>query len=113
MRAVSTSLMAALVVVALFWGNCFSCPQLLLALQTHQPSHECCHGKKQAPVSCQTQQLHQFLKADAGHAPAVPMVAELAASLAPVSLPHGRTSVSVPAQHAPPGLISLYSTLRI
>ncbi|MBZ5725006.1 MAG: hypothetical protein LAP87_08420 [Acidobacteriia bacterium] len=113
MRAVSTSLMAALVVVALFWGNCFSCPQLLLAMQSHQPAHGCCHGKKQAPVTCQTQQFHQFLKADAGHAPAVPLVAELLASPSPVPLPHDRTSASVPAPHAPPGLSSLYSTLRI
>src|SRR5262249_23613020 len=34
MRTLSSSIMAALVVVALFWGNCFSCPQALLAQKT-------------------------------------------------------------------------------
>ena len=31
MRALANSLLAVLVLVALFWGNCFSCPQLLIA----------------------------------------------------------------------------------
>ena len=60
-RAVSNSLLAALVVAALFWGNCLSCPQLLLS--PHNP-HSCCH--RSAPVArvCTTQVLKHFVKAD-------------------------------------------------
>ena len=60
MRAFSNSLMAALVVMALFWGNCFSCPQILLAAQ----KHGCCpHGKSESK-ECKTQGLRNFVKAD-------------------------------------------------
>jgi len=38
MRRVSSSLMTALIVAALFWGNCLSCPQMLLAAAT--PLHQ-------------------------------------------------------------------------
>src|ERR1022692_2996879 len=51
MRPVFNSLMAALVVVALFWGNCFSCPQILLAAQ----KHSCCPHGKADPNDCKTQ----------------------------------------------------------
>jgi hypothetical protein len=60
MRAVFNSLMAALVVTALFWGNCFSCPQVLLAAQKH---HCCPHGKAD-PGDCRTQGLRNFVKAE-------------------------------------------------
>jgi hypothetical protein len=52
--------MAALVVIALFWGNCFSCPQILLAAQKH---HCCPHGKSD-PTECKTQGLRNFVKAE-------------------------------------------------
>jgi hypothetical protein len=73
MRVFCNSLMAVLVVAALFWGNCFSCPQILLAAQ----KHGCCpHGKadsKADPKECKTQGLRSFVKADpaATDAPAV------------------------------------------
>src|SRR5262245_12808796 len=60
MRAAFNSLMAVLVVTALFWGNCFSCPQILLAAQKH---HCCPHGKAD-PTECKTQGLRNFVKAD-------------------------------------------------
>ena len=60
MRGVFNSLMAALVVAALFWGNCFSCPQLLRAAQNH---HCCPHGKSD-PTECKTQGLRSFVKAE-------------------------------------------------
>jgi hypothetical protein len=60
MRAVFNSLMAVLVVAALFWGNCFSCPQILLAAQKH---HCCPHGKAD-PNECKTQGLRNFVKAE-------------------------------------------------
>ena len=52
--------MAVLVVVALFWGNCFSCPQILLAAQ----KHNCCPHGKADQKECKTQGLRNFVKAD-------------------------------------------------
>ena len=60
MRAFLNSLMAALVVMALFWGNCFSCPQILLAAQ----KHGCCPHGKSEQKECKTQGLRNFVKAD-------------------------------------------------
>ncbi len=60
MRAAFNSLMVALVVTALFWGNCFSCPQILLAAQKH---HCCPHGKT-GSSECKTQGLRNFVKAE-------------------------------------------------
>ena len=92
MRAFYTSVMALLVVAALFWGNCYSCPQVLLAAA----SHGCCHRSKVPKTDCQTQGLRNFVKAEkaapvsgmpvvvAGIAP--PVQAE-AANLASVPLP--------------------------
>jgi hypothetical protein len=60
MRALCNSLMAVLVVVALFWGNCFSCPQILLAAQRHH----CCPHSKSGANDCQTQGLRNFVKAE-------------------------------------------------
>jgi hypothetical protein len=58
--------MAALIIAALFWGNCFSCPQILLAAQ----KHGCCPHKKSTKTECQTQGLKNFVKAKES-APAV------------------------------------------
>src|ERR1051326_1837589 len=75
MRTIASSIMATLVITALFWGNCFSCPQLLLGLRAHQPSHGCCHKTKQASSNCDTRALQHFVKSDPGsHAPAVAVV---------------------------------------
>ena len=76
MRVISSSVRAALIILALFWGNCLTCPQALMA-QTHR----CCHKNKQSSPSCQTQVLRQFVKADpAPHAAPVPLAAELGSS---------------------------------
>src|SRR5215469_16528065 len=63
MRALSKSFAAVIIVAALFWGNCFSCPQLLLTLTAKAP-HGCC--KRSAPVArtCTTSVLKHFVKAD-------------------------------------------------
>jgi hypothetical protein len=105
--------MAALVVVALFWGNCFSCPQMWLAATAHQAPHSCCHHKQTAKVECQSQALRHFVKAEpAGQAPALAVAvntapADVAAVVAPVP------EVPLPADHAPPDLLSLHSSFRI
>ena len=64
--------MALLVVAALFWGNCYSCPQMLLA-----GNHSCCHhGKSSKTSECTTQGLRSFVKAEKDSAvPALPVAA--------------------------------------
>jgi hypothetical protein len=67
MRAVFSAAMAVLVVLALLAGNCYSCPQMLLALGTHQTSHGCCpHDKQPKTLECRTQSLRHFVKAETG-----------------------------------------------
>jgi hypothetical protein len=98
-------------VAALFWGNCFSCPQLLLSLAQKSP-HGCC--KRQAPVTrtCTTSVLKQFVKADPAPvtAPlAVPV--EVQALMTPPAA--YRAAVVVQGIHSPPDLLELTSSLRI
>lgn len=115
MRAVSSSVMAALVVIALFWGNCFSCPQMLLAKMAMNPSHDCCKkGQKPAAKSCTSQGLQHFVKADSHDAPPP------AAQHAPVETVNftpacRQIEPSGPAEatHAPPDLLALHSSFRI
>jgi len=106
MRAFFNSLMAALVVVALFWGNCFSCPQVLLAAQ----KHSCCpHGKSKAdPNECKTQGLRNFVKADPGvqAAPALPAATIQVAPPAQLLLPVSVVDLISP-QFTPPDLLPL------
>src|ERR1051326_7160694 len=102
MRALSNSIMAALVVAALFWGNCFSCPQVLLSLTSKQPAHGCCHRTKQPSKNCGTQVLRNFVKAD----PVVPAVAlpVRAEAILPLTVVEWREAPSpTPLEHAPPG----------
>ena len=108
MRTVSTSLMVLLVVAALFFGNCFSCPQMLLAWNLHQPQHNCCPSPQPVSASCQAQGMQHFVKADSGAQPTiVPVVAELVASPASIVLPNAPFTVPAAAEHAPPGILSL------
>src|ERR1019366_2098261 len=112
MRRVSSSLMAALIVVALLWGNCLSCPQMLLTA-AHQPAHSCCHRTKSAGTSCQSQGLQHFLKAGPElQTPAVAVVAAVAPAIA-VSLPQDALVAPVEVEHAPPDLLALHSVFRI
>lgn len=108
----SSSFMAVLVVAALFWGNCFSCPQVLLALQSHQPAHGCCHRTKPVSTDCHSQGLRHFVQADP-QPPAALAVAELVEPVSPVSLTQGAMVAPARAEHAPPDLLSLHSTFRI
>ena len=112
MRRVSSSLMAALIVAALFWGNCLSCPQMLLTA-AHQPAHSCCHRTKSTATSCQSQGLQHFLKAAPEmQTPAVAVVVAMAPAIA-VSQPQGALVAPVEVVHAPPDLLSLHSAFRI
>jgi hypothetical protein len=100
--------MVLLVVAALFFGNCFSCPQLLLGSQSHQPQHNCCPGPQPVSASCQTQGMQHFVKADSGAQPDIlPVAAELIESPVLIVLPNAPFTVPAAAEHAPPGIISL------
>jgi hypothetical protein len=103
MRFISNSVMAALVVAALFWGNCFSCPQALLAAQIHK----CCHHTKAPAAGCQLQNLQHFVKAPTGDQAAAPVVAQFAKPIAPVLLSQRDDSRPVTVQPTPPDLLTL------
>jgi len=111
MRAFSNSVLAALIVAALFWGNCFSCPQLLLSFAEKAP-HGCC--KRSAPVTrtCTTDVLKHFVKADPVVV-AVPAVAPAEeAAFVPSPIAHN-FSITLEIPHSPPDLLALTSLLRI
>ena len=111
MRTLSSSIMAALVVVALFWGNCFSCPQALLAQKTQQPAHQCCHKHKTSAPGCETQNLQQFVKADVGtQTSPVAVLGVVAPLAAPLVWSEMRPAA---APYSPPDLLSLQSILRV
>jgi len=80
MRIFSSSVMAVLIIAALFWGNCFSCPQILLAEQ-----HECCHHDKASTDSCQLQSLQNFVKAHDDSVTAPPAATGLAPAIESLS----------------------------
>jgi hypothetical protein len=104
MRPVFNSLMAALVVVALFWGNCFSCPQILLAAQ----KHSCCPHGKADPSECKTQGLRNFVKAEKSQQ-AVPAPVVTAVIAAPLTTARLSAPLVVPAppEYTPPDLLPL------
>ena len=107
MRAFSSSIMALLVVAALFWGNCYSCPQALLGATTHQ----CCHPTK-APKDCPSPTLHNYVKSDAAAAPA-PLGPVATVSVEPAP-PVSFSEVSArTAEYTPPDRLSLNSSFRI
>jgi hypothetical protein len=103
MRAAFNSLMAALVVIALFWGNCFSCPQILLAAQ----KHHCCPHDKAGPTECKTQGLRNFVKAEQAAQIAPPVVvAVVQPRMAALPL-SAIVVVPVQAIYTPPDLLPL------
>ena len=106
MKTVSTSVMAVLIVAALFFGNCYSCPEALLALT----AHHCCHRTKSPAASCETQSLQNFVKANPGTpAPALPVVAMVSEPFPQVVF----VASSVAIEYTPHDLLSLHSVFRI
>jgi hypothetical protein len=110
MKAISNSVLAALVVAALFWGNCFSCPQLLLSA-AQKSAHGCC--KRSAPVTrtCTTGALKHFVKADPVPV-AAPVVAPAEITAEPAVVPVDQPLIAE-RLHSPPNLLELTSLLRI
>jgi len=112
MQRFSHVLLAALVVAALFGGNCLSCPQVLMAIAGHPPVHNCCHHPS-TKIDCHSQQLSHFVKAPGGVTPAALAVVDLADTTRP-ALTASRAAAVVPGLRlAPPDLLSLYSHLRV
>jgi len=98
--------MAVLVGAALFFGNCYSCPQALLALT----AHHCCHRTKAPKAGCETQSLQNFVRVNPDMpAPALPVVAMVSQAAAAVSCP----AAAVGIDYTPPDLFSLHSVFRI
>jgi hypothetical protein len=112
MRRVSNILMAALIVSALFFGNCLSCPQMMLAMAGHQPAHSCCHHSTPR-IDCHSPVLSHFVKAQSYAASrlAVSGVAPAIAAITVVARPAVASWRA--ADVAPPGLLSLRSPLRV
>jgi hypothetical protein len=110
--------MAALVVVALFWGNCFSCPQMLLLTAAHDNAHECCKRKgPQAPtpaqVECQSAPMRNFVQADVPQVNAdLAVIAMVQAADAVPPLADRAFLLDVP-EPSPPDLEILNSSIRI
>jgi hypothetical protein len=103
--------MVALVVVAMLWGNCLSCPDARAAASSPTSSHSCCHKPHPASAKCQTEGLSHFVKADSV-VPVVPVVvtvSDYSFAEAPIPL---RAATPYPTLHSPPGN-SFPITLRI
>lgn len=104
-------MLAALIVAALFWGNCFSCPQLLLAASSKAP-HSCCKRPLPMVRTCANNALRHFVKADpvSVAAPAVAPAAIAMFTPAPPAQPMLAAPVTL---HSPPDLLELNSILRV
>jgi hypothetical protein len=104
--------MATLIVAALFFGNCLSCPQMMMAVAGHQPVHSCCHHSTPR-IDCHSPVLRHFVKAQ-GYAASRPAVSGVAPAIEAI------TAVAQPAiapwriaDVVPPGLLTLHSLLRV
>jgi hypothetical protein len=112
MRQVSHIAMATLIVAALFFGNCLSCPRMLLALVGQNPGHSCCHHPT-PKVDCHSQSLSHFVKAQTHPAPAL-VASGVVRSIGMAAMP--TPPVTAPwraADSPPPDLLSLHSLLRV
>jgi hypothetical protein len=112
MRTFLTSAMAILVIAALFWGNCLTCPQAVSAVQKHEGAHACCHKSQPGSEDCPTQNLQNFVKADIA-TPAPALVP--AGAVEPALLSHAEPWFFVAERviHTPADLLALKSSLRI
>jgi hypothetical protein len=105
----SSALMVLLAVVALLWGNCLSCPQMIMGGQGG--SHSCCHKPQPAQAKCHTQDMQHFVNAQT-HAPVAPVV--LGLSTTPeVELALSEVIAPAVILHAPPGNPILITHLRV
>jgi hypothetical protein len=111
-RKIAISLSATLAVAAMLWGNCLSCPEMMLAAASHQPAHSCCHKPQPTASGCHMQGMQHFVKADAP-APHAPAAAEPADFPATIALAPRQLAAPLPDWHAPPGSPGVSAALRI
>jgi hypothetical protein len=104
-RKFSISLTVALVLAAMLWGNCLSCPQMTAP-------HSCCHKSQPASAACHTQGMQHFVKAEKT-APVAPSIAVLPDAPAPAVLPELRISARIATLLTPPGGTSSPLPLRV
>jgi hypothetical protein len=104
-QKLSIPLTVALVLVAMLWGNCLSCPQIADA-------HSCCHKPQPASAACHTQILRHFVKAEKA-VPVAPSVALLADLPSPIVLARQVWAVPVARADVPPGGSNSPLTLRV
>ncbi|MGA2118533.1 MAG: hypothetical protein ABSH56_27730 [Bryobacteraceae bacterium] len=112
MRVVSIAA-AVLVVVALFFGNCLTCPQMAASQSCCHPNQPCHH--KQAPSRvCEAAALHPFVKADiADHSVTLAVVSIAPITPDRVSAASPRDAALTSVEYAPSDLLSLHSSFRI
>jgi len=110
MRAVINSLLAFLLLVALFCGNCFCCVQV--------PSHSCCEHSGQQPVSsptnCRSIALRHFVTTNPAPQAQFHVLANAPMAVAgtPISPPAPKVIKPV-IPHSPLDLEVLNSNIRI
>lgn len=97
--------------VALFWGNCFSCPEAVLAYAVNHPAHQCCHKSKASTPGCDTQNLQQFVKTHQGTEPPALPLAALSTLVAPALAVDAAAPIVI--EYPPPDLLSLKPVLRV
>ena len=104
---------AVLAVVALFFGNCLTCPQMT-ASQNCCHRNQRCHQHQPPSQVCEAQALHHFVKADIAYHTVTLAVASIAPETSDqFSLADQRDAAFASAEYAPPDLISLHSSFRI
>jgi hypothetical protein len=96
--------MVTLVVAALLWGNCLTCPQMA--------THSCCPKPQPASFQCHMENMQHFVKAD-GPATSAPMAAELAELPAADAPAPQQPAAALPDLHAPPGSPGTSTNLRV
>jgi hypothetical protein len=94
--------MATLIIAALFWGNCYSCPQVLLSAQ----KHGCCPHTKSGKSECRTQGLKNFVNTEKS-APAVIVTVAALELPEPVHEAAAPTLIPRAGNHAPPDALPL------
>jgi hypothetical protein len=104
---------AVLVVVALLFGNCLTCPEMA-ASQSCCHRNQPCHHKQAPSQVCEAQSLHQFVKADlADHTVTLAVVSIATVTPDPVSAAGPGDAAFSSVEYAPPDLLSLHSSFRI
>jgi hypothetical protein len=111
MKTISNAVLAGLIVAALFWGNCFTCPQFLLSV-AQKSAHGCCSRSAPPKAQCATSVLKHFVKADL-LSMKMPAQAPQPVSLLVPTPAAQEFSATAANFHSPPDVVQQHTTLRI